>query len=1584
MKTKIPTKFADINIDEFIDRIYSNHRAIPDDKYFFDLSEVEFIGNQELLVLSGLLKSFVESNIEFEVEFFKQGLPTSKINERVKRQIIQFWEVWKIWKIIPEGDYLKYFGIDGKSVEVLQRELNYYPTMSEIYTRHGVTPFITLDYINNYSEIDIQQLINPIYKLNSAIQELLTVNKCYHPFTSNYLSTIITEELYLNFLDHSSEPSFKGFKNMAFMNISFQAKIDDAKYSFDEVQKIKSLNFNTECLPETKKFFFDNDTQSYKNKPYIQFSFLDFGKGIVETLREHYIDQHQKIKSKRIDSDILRFAFNHDSSRHPIFDSKNKAAKLIPRGLFDALTVVRRYKGLLIVRSNYGKILFDFSVSNDLERAFSYFGDGKCYFPGTLVSLCIPDIEDVSTINISAIKPEIIFSKIQPENRIYVNVNSFVDSLRVGKEILYNTLLSALKKEICSTTIPSLALISFKGDSLVEKRIIKKLLYFLLTDYDINHFNNVIILNSPPFNLMEEISSEIIGLNEAIKNYKIHPLPIVDFNEGTGQVTLQWLGVYSEEDKIKLNELLYEEYSIAKSDFRDPTNILGQLNEFDNYGNLLSNFPSSSEILDFYKREDNILTSIEVERLLGKYNCVKIDDGKSLYLCNGGYYQKEYVELNNLINDKSDCNVIALLLYDKIKKALITTDQYKFIGITTSSQKILKSFELQGYITSNDYIALDNYHTFENELSNETVDSAKKYILICDVISTGFLTRKLNNKLIQLGTKIEYIAVIASILHPDFESSKSFIDEFEKKIISLHEIPVKKYRRKDVNEEIISKDIIRINPHTNIPITLSINETNYNDSIIFHSQISYDIKNNEINISNKFLDSIGVESINVGFLKFNNVIHPYFFNTDLILKEISESLLREIFKKINKRDIEKEKLQIFFPRKSGIENFDFNQLKKVLNNHLIEEIEIERFGTPEGWRFPHNTDYLNAKIENNICFILDDGSCSGDSLIQMIDEISFYSAKEIFLLCFIGRVVDHKREFFSRLSNIRVKDGNSIPISIYFACHWHIPTYYLDENPNIKETSWLSEIINLQNTPQNIKRIAYSIIKEILPKDKDNFSDYKYLPKIKDTAVIPKKELLLIREELGKVIGYRLYKESFIFFDYFIKKYEALRNSKDRYKEIELLCATFVYEPYLYDKIAGILPDVISRIEDFVRVLIFSDQRIYELLTYKWDKKDIVHLFFIVFKNEKLIQELTIDRFKLLIAFTQQVNSTTNYVLYKLLKYFPLSSDQFNDKKFDNQIKNLIVELKGDETIPNKEIRKYYNFITSLPSRNDFLSQLSQLKENYSKQKEPEFHDEKKSFNHNISELIVTIRELVSDINENRQLDTIKINTIRKCWYKILNFVNPILSFSSSFNDFLLPYTFYELVSQTNSLRKMVGFIDDIVLSNNESLLDVEKLETIKKHVIKIQSDFEINSIFYQLIDSHESNLFEFVFSLKKEFSVFWNVVEQGTINETGKSNLEIPKLYMDKLLTAELVTNMKKYSTGHDMAIVFLTYKYLSDDLFELEIRNSIMNLTSKNSNGEGTKCIKLLSDSKLFGFTYESKTDGPIYIQTLTFNIR
>ena len=172
MYIKLPQKFADKQLDNHIYKVYLSFQKNPKDKFTFDLTEVEYIANQELLVLSLLCKSFIEHSVDFEILFFKKGVTTTQIPKRVKFQLIELWVVWEIWRIIPNNEYYKYCGIDGNSIERLQRELHYYPTRSEINRRHGVTPFVDIDFINNYDASEIRKRIEKVLP-NSKVLSFL-------------------------------------------------------------------------------------------------------------------------------------------------------------------------------------------------------------------------------------------------------------------------------------------------------------------------------------------------------------------------------------------------------------------------------------------------------------------------------------------------------------------------------------------------------------------------------------------------------------------------------------------------------------------------------------------------------------------------------------------------------------------------------------------------------------------------------------------------------------------------------------------------------------------------------------------------------------------------------------------------------------------------------------------------------------------------------------------------------------------------------------------------------------------------------------------------------------------------------------------------------------------------------------------------------------------------------------------------------------------------------------------------------------------------------------------------------------------
>ena len=1571
MTIKLSEKFADKHLDEIINDIYKNFEKNKNDKYIFDLTEVGYIANQELLVLSSIFSLFVNNNIDFEVQLFKKGISTKEIPERVRKQIIELWTVWEIWRIIPNQEYYEYFGLDGNSIGRLQKEVNYYPSKAELYGRYGVTPFIQLDFINNYDTDEIQHRINGVFKLSDAVEEILEENNCYHPFTSKSLSTIISEELYLNFLDHSLEPAFNGFNPFSSISISFKKKFEeDKKYN-------NKRNFTTEQLPETKSFFYNSATKDFYNKGYVEFSFLDFGSGIPKTLKSELPNS--------TDNEILKFAFQHNSSRHPISIIDDKPEEYITRGLFDALTIVRRYNGLLIVRSNYGKILYDFSSTDNIEDAYKTFGNNQLFFPGTLISLYIPAIENENILNESSIKPEIIFEYIKPKNKLYVSLNQVLKNVSKEKGKLYSQSLKQLRESILfNEDEPTIVYLSFLGCK-IEDRLARKILIYLMTDYDINIKTNVVLIHSPKDEVIESVSKIINSLNPVYKKYKIHPLPLINYDISSDNFNIKWLGIYNDYDIIKLDNLLLTEYSLEKSDFNEPSYIEGHITSFDKYGNLTSNFPDRETLVELFNNEEDILSTNNFKSILEDSNGIVKDNGKDLYLCNGNYYQREYIEINNIINSKNELETITHLFYDRLKKKINNIDDACFISITSTSNKILQSFSDLGLILEKQQLSFEDYHSFEVDINKNKVNPKTVYILICDVISTGFLTEKIANKLTAKGAKLNYVGVLVSVIDEKFRTEQNYLKTISNNIVSLLDYKIQKFETDEIKDEIITKNIIRINPYTNIPIRLSFEETNYNDSIIFHSTIEYDEISNNILFKNEFLDSVNEENLKVGYYKFNNVIHPYFFDTKPILDNLEVSLLKKVFSKINKPKLNSKKVLLFYPRDSGIKsNVFFSNLKSGIANDKIEEIEIDRINTKEGWRFPHNSNHLSSKVDGNLCLIIDDGSSSGDSLIQMIDEISFYNAKEIILLCFIGRINDHKREFLSRLSSIRVKNGTPIDLSIYFATHWHIPTYYLDSNPIIKETNWLNELVNIANTPNNIKKIANRILEEIEPKNK-TFKDYKYLPKNIGTETIPKKELIKRREEIGKVIGYRLYKESFKYFDAFIRKYSQNKKEANRYQEIELICACFVYEPYLYDKLSKILPDVIILIEDFVKYLIYSYDKYEKHKSYDWDKKDVIHLFFIVFKDEKLIGELNEENFLKLIEFTSPKESSLGYILYKLTKYIPLNKKELSTLKFDIEIKELIQKLIESKCNNYNILKQYLNFTSTLPSRGDFKSQLFNLQLHYKKQQEEDLHLNKKQFGHYVSAFSAIIGKLIANIESSIELELADIKKIKNLWVHITEFTTPILNFTSSFPEFLTPYPSLKLYKQLEngdySVRTKIGYNDDAIFSIDKDFKDTSILKKIDKNIKEIQLEIDESSLFYKLVSSNTTDLKNLIDELLKKFNDKGLAIIETKKDLVNENTIcDIPSTYSKELIVKEIINNIINHSIK-EKAIEIVIKK--ENDSIVLIINNDIKKKDFPNSTREGLRCLSNLSDGDLFGFSYQKEKSGIQFIQTLKFKI-
>jgi hypothetical protein len=1565
---KLRKKVAEKHLDEIIDDFY---RAFCENKseatYIFDFSDVEWMSNEELLTLTALFKSLIDSEIEFKVNFLKNG-SSEAINERKARQFVQLWDVWKIFTIVPHADFNLYFDLDGNTIDRFKKRYNITSVAKEIYESYGVTPFVALEKIDSYDDQRIIEKLADTYRLEAATSEILKDNDCYLPFHNETLSSIISKELYENFLDHFTNSVFGSVESSAFLSLVLKKKLNSDKLDPGSLQAILKRNFEDESLPELIDFYVEKGkSRVYRNRSILQLSFVDFGEGIPKTLKTSYLNNSGRgyselHMSQQEDTRILEYAFKYNSSQHELKD-KYKQDFTVPRGLFDLLSIVKRFEGAIIARSNYGKVAFDFSNGKSIEDAVRYFGDQSKFFPGTLFTIFIPERETNSEIDSSSIKPfesigDYSFSKENVKHVSLFEIQTIQKSKKLDKKDFYNELFNSFLNKV-ENNEESLIYLDFKGWE-IDERVTRKIVFFLCTDYRVNLKNNAIAINPPSKAFLASIKDELLALNDIDRKFKIHPTPFVSFNNG--DLEIFWLGIFSEKDVNKLNDLLFEEHDLRKIDFENPEDIVGHVNSYDLYGNLSSVIDSES-ILSFYKQKALEIEEQDVLKVID--SCIKsVKD--SIYLCNGNYYQYEYLQLFDALSNREKRDFINEILLKKLIDSIDSIKDYVFVGITSSSHKIIDYFETHPNTKNCRFVRLYNYFSFENEQDfRSKLFKHDKVILLCDVISTGYMVSRVHLELNKITASLEYIGVIVNAIDPQYSTHKLTNTKLSSRVVSVYEKPLKKYDRANISSELISGalSVIRVNPFTNTPITQSISESNLEGSVLLENK--------------DFLSLISSEQINVGYYNFNSLIHPYFFNMDSILTQThsSKALVASLFQKLkNTKRLNKTSI-IFFPKNCAIKYLDFEFLRDtILKNHSVEIYELERFSTTEGWRFSHPPQQLKEISNGKEVLILDDGSCSGESILQMIDEVAFLGVSDITVLSVVGRLNDHKREFFSRIKSIENK-GESINVDIFFGSNWHIPTYYLSKSPVVEEKRWLDELVNFPNTPQFIRAIALEILNEVGPKDVKKGNN-NYLVTARDGSSIAK-DLILVRDEIGKITDFRFYQESFNFFDDFIAIYESKsKNTRgdSPYKLIETICAVFLHEPYLFDAVRKVVPDVVDKIKEFANRLFWSEKTIdLDDLHFKWTRKNLFHLIFILYRDDELFDLLSVKKLKVLINEFVISNSDLSYVLFKMSKYLSFTDTQNATKNYSGNLLLLINKIIEDGGISEDKLRvlkRFRSFAATLISDADFESLLSIVKTNYEKITDDKYHNDWMS-THNDT-LLIQLEVLNSNYNKESE------RKVLSSFEKISSFIDPILELSRSFPEFFNPLGETIIIDLEKKLRTKYGQLSDDLFQ----ISPTSDLNEIRKNAGELYDKYiRSESYFYKLF-RHLLTM-----DIKKEYETFLDSVrneyENIEIEEFGELSsgvsLEIPLKMIREVLFGQLLKNFRHANPDHAIKIEWAK----TSTLLKLKITNHCLLISEENGGGTGMVQLNSLNNYPNSSISYSYNRASNLFIQNIDIKI-
>lgn len=1388
-------KFTSTDFEYYIENYFYNCFYYP--KINFNLQQIEWISLEEITFLFGWIRYIKLTHPS--LKSIKVNLPKftpqadNDIDKRKNQRLLNLWNVWKIWEKCE---------LDVSTETNFSSENNKY--VKDVYQNdthwHHIVPFTHLNSQNITDFNDIREKVEKnIYNrfdLTRHVEQILERYSSLTPFENKTLSGIFTTELYLNSILHafSKEADY----NECFFAVAFRNKINIQDYKqkkeergefLTEEQVGRRVDYILEQnLKERNKdenlFFADfNKKNLALNESYLEFTFLDFGVGIPNKLNEQYqkADINEMHLSKKHyekkkngdfiinkDSRILEYAFQLDTSSNP-FDKRLEINDYIPRGLFFLVDIVRRYNGLLVVRSGKGKVIFNFKNTKKINESVNFSEEDSklTFFQGTLFSIYLPARSEKELLySKMEINLEDNYKRENKDNKAiveYININEIVKINRAlengnGLINIYNRTFQMLNDKVDSFKYKCTIYVDFSGTEDIE--VINRKLYFYLCYTPRFNANSKIIIVHPS-NI-----GELYQAKQAIRYSKLpiyRPIPCFLSNDKR-TIQIVWLGITEKQDEDLLNSSILSKtsksYNIDK--FINKESLIGNVISIDESEFVKINIENVSNILEYYSSEFiyNEIPKRFLKQYLEKSERVSsqpniIQENESfIYWTAGGYYQEKFISFIDLLYSYETTKIgnrgettderfgerVARYLIEKYNFNNGTPLEIDYIvSVTLSSQLLGKHikdmyhrliYNESGDKKSPKLVRLTNYHEFSIEKAFIRLEEHKKVLIVNDVISTGKLSFELYKKLTELK-KAKIVAIFTLI--DSREKGSSEVQNYSPPDLKdltykLIDFPIQKFRTKQNLIKDGNRQIISIDPVINAPSMMKL-ERSMGENILYFENVNDENENgekgNEKKGNKEFLDYFtNPEHLWVGHFHHNLTHHSYYFKThEILLSGKGDKLLKEIFDFVINKEFSENKINyVFYPMFSAIETLTNSRFRNILKEYPNFHIfPLPRIDTPKGWRFTFPPKLLNAKgwnfTERNVV-IIDDGSCSGDTMLQMIDSIAMIEVEKIVVISIIARLEDFRREFFSRLhsikgfmkyekhrfrktdtweslsakygipvdtlrkhnkANIKTDDiigiplsknkAKEIPLSIYFGAHFHIPVYSPSKHcPFCYEKDILNEELKSSIAPpDSVKGYIKNRIKELALFDTDgtpmdeNSHSYSGIPNN-----FPKnfdiKKLFLARDTIGKIDTYRLYKN-------------YIKDSYDKI-EIDYYLGVIIHEPRLVVSISHLLPHLKIRLLNSVKSGIgLSDYPTNVELILKWDKVQLIKALYLlnedvlyVFKYLKIISSNIapedIDSINFLV-----------YIFWKKLK----QNDEV--EKYKNLVNRLLNELPDNSSI---------------------------------------------------------------------------------------------------------------------------------------------------------------------------------------------------------------------------------------------------------------------------------------------------------------
>ena len=571
MRIQFDTKFTSKDLTSFINTYYE--RSMIEKEVVFSMKKLEWIAVEELTFLFGwirnvklnnknLKKIFVElpTISQTEPEVFKDEKEREETIRRRRTRLISLFENWKIMSACD---------LTANEINV-DSDLNPYLGESHLTDNnwHSIIPFKAIPFVDyhSYDELreNIKSEVERKFKLQDRTIKLLTNHTTKSIFDNKTLSNIITTELYLNSLHHSFAYDDEFENKECYFAISLRNKIDIDKYietkksegldltkqeAERKIQNILSSNSESERIKIERNYFKNEKSKQFKNDTFIEFTFLDFGEGIPSTLRNKYQDElkneerreflKQQLSDEHFDIDnlvkisedslILEYAFLLHSSSNP-FNKQLQINDYVPRGLYFLIDMVKRYNGMVVVKSNKGCVSYSFDDnSKNTKDCISFSEEPTDNFPGTLISIYIPAEAKEKRVKINAVERILTQSNTSQKREIkYIGIADILKESNQYKEQAselqinnyYDNTFEILNDSLDKyNQEPTLIIVDFAGcDSSI---IDHKIYYYLSNTPKINFNTTLVIINGTDRNVITEVQSSIANSDDLL----FRPIP---------------------------------------------------------------------------------------------------------------------------------------------------------------------------------------------------------------------------------------------------------------------------------------------------------------------------------------------------------------------------------------------------------------------------------------------------------------------------------------------------------------------------------------------------------------------------------------------------------------------------------------------------------------------------------------------------------------------------------------------------------------------------------------------------------------------------------------------------------------------------------------------------------------------------------------------------------------------------------------------------------------------------------------------------------------------------------------------------